>query len=154
MMATRNWLANNKGQLSVRDGLRTGLICVAALALSGCLGTGMSAVDAAAPTVSGQRNATLPPNPASQPASQNVSNQNSPSAAKPQEATGVRANIEKKVRENYLPSQIGHSIRELNVDNSRQNYPVIADPEQQERRLLTEEERKRIEEELRSLSDG
>lgn len=168
MMAKKKWSRNwpqsvqNKKLLKSLRG--AGFVCLAALSVAGCLGTGMSAVDTATPqgplATSGKTpqartdQGQVPAQATQNPTSQNAVGQGAGTGANTPNAQGVRANIEKKVREDYLPSQIGRSIRELNVDNSAQNYPVIADPEQQERRLLTEQERKRIEEELRSLSDG
>ncbi|MCV6576916.1 MAG: hypothetical protein OIF58_14400 [Cohaesibacter sp.] len=52
----------------------------------------------------------------------------------------------------YMSNQVLRSLRELTADNSATHYPVIADAPAQKRRLLTEQERAQIEEELRSLS--
>lgn len=53
-----------------------------------------------------------------------------------------------------LPSQVGQSIDYLTEEESAAPYPVIGDAPPAERRLLTEEERKKIEDELRQLGDS
>jgi len=50
-----------------------------------------------------------------------------------------------------LPSQFAHTLQELNKAPLDDQYPAIADTPQSERRLLTLEERRKLEEELRKL---
>lgn len=51
-----------------------------------------------------------------------------------------------------LPSQFAHTLQELNKAPLDDQYPAIADTPESERRLLTLEERRKLEEELRKLN--
>ncbi|MCV6545943.1 MAG: hypothetical protein OIF56_01430 [Cohaesibacter sp.] len=67
-------------------------------------------------------------------------------------AAGEQQGQESLHGQKYMSNQVLRSLGELTADNSATRYPVIADAPAQKRRLLTEQERSQIEEELRSLS--
>ena len=51
-----------------------------------------------------------------------------------------------------LPSQLPHTVHQLNANPSSSAYPVIKDVPEPEKKLKTLEERRKLEEELRKLS--
>lgn len=123
---------------------RVGILVIASLLLSGCASS-LDAIENGSDVMgaeqASQTHVTQPPSEAQAPL---------PKDAKIL-TPGSRVND--YVNEN-LPSQFAHTIQELNKPPLNDQYPTIEDIPQSERRLLTLEERRQLEEELRRLNQA
>ncbi len=121
------------------------IVILTAILLAGCSGSGLGGADDAIDT---QPIASVPA--ATQPAPATTGTAKSDKAAA---STQTGENAEALPGEQYMSNGVVRSLRELTAEVPDTPYPVIQDAPPQERRLLTEEERARIEAELRELGE-
>ena len=117
------------------------IVILAAILLAGCSGSGLGGAEDALDT---QPVASVPTTTPQEPAAAKASNAEKAAAANQAEALPGQK---------YMSNGVVRSLRELTAETPDTPYPVIQDAPPQERRLLTEEERARIEAELRELGE-
>lgn len=119
------------------------IVILTTILLAGCSGSGLGGADDAIDT---QPIASVPAT--TQPAPTGAAKSDKAAAS-----TQAGKNSEALPGQKYMSNGVVRSLRELTAETPETSYPTIQDAPPQKRRLLTEEERARIEAELRELGE-
>lgn len=133
------------------------LAIVTTTVLAGCSGTGLGGAGDALDTkpISAQTSGQQKPNTTAgvtPPAPINSPKQGQATTASANAGKAGQAGQQELPGQQYMSNGVVRSLRELTAEQPDTPYPVIADAPPQKRRLLTPEERAKLEQELRDLS--
>lgn len=121
------------------------IVILTTILLAGCSGPGLGGADDAIDT---QPIASVPATTQPAPATTGAAKSDKAAAS-----TQAGKNSEALPGQKYMSNGVVRSLRELTAETPGTSYPTIQDAPPQKRRLLTEEERARIEAELRELGE-